>query len=110
MLIEKVMTDFKEKNGREPTEDELNELLEVMNEQAEANDSPENAEEVVKMLMERVRPAFMAQHGREPTEEELAIVLAKLTGVELDMGEEEPMDHQKPAAAVDAVEYAEEEV
>jgi len=107
LLLEKVITDFTTKNGREPTEEEMERLLEVMNEEAEAEEDPENAEEVVEMLKTQIRAAFQAQQGREPTETEWAVIMMKLTGEAL------PEEHQKPTSAVEPTEpivYAEEDV
>jgi len=107
LLLEKVISGFREKHGREPTDEELENLIDVMNEQAEAEEDPEQDEQVMEALEGHVRTTFESSQGRAPTDEEIEAIMAALTG-QVTLPEEQ--EEKPPIAAVEAVDYAEEEV
>ena len=107
-MMAKVIDGFRDQNGRDPTDEELDNLISVMNEQAEADEDPEQAEAVMEALQTQIATAFEQQKGRPITDDEMQAVLAKLTGVGL---EEEDELEQKPQMIVNPADnYAEEEV
>ena len=80
LLLEKVISGFREKHGREPTDEELENLIDVMNEQAEAEEDTEQDEQVMEALEGHVRTTFESSQGRAPTDEEIEAIMAALTG------------------------------
>lgn len=107
LLMAKVIEGFREQNERDPTDEELDHLISVMNEQAEADEDPEHAEAVMEALQTQIATAFEQQKGRPPTDDEMQVILAKLTGAGF---EEEDELEQKPQMVHASDNYAEEEV
>ena len=96
MLLDKVISGFRDQHGREPEEEELAKLLQVMNEQQEEDDcADEEAEEMsLEMFLAQIRVTFQAQQGREPTDAEWDVIVEKLSGAAGQIADEEPAEEE----------------
>merc|ERR1711865_199537 len=80
LLLDKVISGFRDQHGREPEEEELAQMLEVMNAQQEDDEEGEEEEMPLELFLAQIRTPFEAQQGREPTDAEWDVIVDKLTG------------------------------